>query len=153
EADYRDGLSPLENIGTADLPSVWNQRPREGMHLHWDGDNTSVRERNVSAAFGAGATRDHVDLAGIERVLQWLLDLPPPAFPFPEHIDRTRLVRGEALYVEYCFRCHSVDGAEVEQVVPWEEIGTDRRRLDSYTEKLERLQHEYGKGYSWGFDH
>ncbi len=61
-AAYHEGLSPQEKIGTTDFPSVWNQRPREGMHLHWDGNNTSVRERNVSAALGAGATRDHVDL-------------------------------------------------------------------------------------------
>ena len=47
---YRNGLSPEENIGTVDFPSVWNQRPRQGMHLHWDGNNDSVRERNIGAA-------------------------------------------------------------------------------------------------------
>jgi len=38
------------SIGTVDLPVIWNQRPREGMQLHWDGNNTSVVERNKSAA-------------------------------------------------------------------------------------------------------
>ena len=33
-------------IGAADFPSIFDQRPREGMHLHWDGNNTSLAERN-----------------------------------------------------------------------------------------------------------
>ena len=46
-----------EKKGNADLPSVWYQKGREGMQLHWDGNNNSVEERNKSAAIGAGATR------------------------------------------------------------------------------------------------
>ncbi len=46
-----------EQIGTTDLPSIWYQRKREGMQLHWDGNNTSVEERNRSAAFGTALTR------------------------------------------------------------------------------------------------
>src|SRR6185436_17163467 len=49
-------------IGTVDLPVIWNQRPREGMQLHWDGDNTSVVERNKSAALGAGVTPVTIDI-------------------------------------------------------------------------------------------
>jgi hypothetical protein len=142
-----DRLPPEEEIGTVDFPSIWNQKPREGMHLHWDGDNTSVRERNVSAAFGAGATKDHVDLPAIDRLMHWLMELPPPKFPFPDPADEPKAARGQSLYVEYCFRCHSMDGAEVGQVVPLDEIGTDPYRLNAYTEKLEGLQHGYDKGY------
>ena len=42
--------------GTADFPSLWNQRMRQGMELHWDGNNSSVDERNISASIGAGVT-------------------------------------------------------------------------------------------------
>jgi len=35
-------LDPKELIGTADFPAVFDQGPREGMHLHWDGNNTSL---------------------------------------------------------------------------------------------------------------
>lgn len=46
---------PLDDtVGTADLPSLWNQRMRKGMSLHWDGNNDAVEERNKSAAIGAG---------------------------------------------------------------------------------------------------
>ena len=51
-----------ETVGTADLPSLWNQRMRRGLWLHWDGNNNSVDERNKSAAIGAGATPDSLDL-------------------------------------------------------------------------------------------
>jgi hypothetical protein len=47
---------PVDDVvGTVDLPSLWNQRMRARMWLHWDG-NDSLEERNKSAAIGAGAT-------------------------------------------------------------------------------------------------
>src|SRR5262249_53201844 len=49
-------VSEIELNGSADFPSIWQQRLRDGMHLHWDGNNTSVDERNLSAALGAGVT-------------------------------------------------------------------------------------------------
>ena len=68
-------------VGTADLPSLWNQRIRRGLWLHWDGNNNSVDERNKSAAIGAGATPDSLDLAALDRIANWILDLKPPSFP------------------------------------------------------------------------
>ena len=48
------------------------------MQLHWDGDNDSVDERNLSAGLGAGITPVTVDHAGIKRVRDWIWTLPPP---------------------------------------------------------------------------
>ena len=53
-------------VGTADLPPLFNQRVRQGMWLHWDGNNNQVEERNKSAAIGAGATED-VARSGVAR--------------------------------------------------------------------------------------
>src|SRR5262245_55400515 len=39
-------------VGTVDLPSLWNQRVRRNLWLHWDGNNNLVEERNKSAAIG-----------------------------------------------------------------------------------------------------
>ena len=78
-----DKLPRSELIGASDYPSLWNQEPREGMHLHWDGDNTSVDERNLSAALGAGVTPVTVDHAAIKRVRDWIWTLPPPEYPYP----------------------------------------------------------------------
>ena len=132
-------LPPDELIGASDYPSLWNQQPREGMHLHWDGDNDSVDERNLSAALGAGVTPVTVDHDNLKRVRDWIWTLPPPAYPYP--IDRALAGRGEPLYQQQCQDCHAdhrfrdgvVSGSRVGKVVPIAAIGTDRHRLDSYT--------------------
>jgi hypothetical protein len=146
-------IPEAERYGTVDLPSIWNQRMREGMNLHWDGNNSSVRERNFSAAFGAGATREHVDSRSLSRIADWLRDFPAPPYPFAKTSDAAVLAHGQQLYTHYCAECHSVGARRVGQVIPLAEIGTDEGRLNSYTDKLVTLQHEYGKGYEWGFTH
>ncbi|MEZ5289689.1 MAG: hypothetical protein R2745_01260 [Vicinamibacterales bacterium] len=132
-------LPAHELIGAADFPSLWNQQPREGMHLHWDGDNDSVDERNLSAALGAGVTPVTVDHANLMRVREWIWTLPPPPYPYP--VDRDLAARGQALYAEHCQSCHAdqrfrdgvTSGDRVGRVEPIAAIGTDRHRLDSYT--------------------
>jgi len=134
-----DQLPHDELIGAADYPSLWNQKPREGMHLHWDGDNDSVDERNLSAALGAGVTPVTVDHAGLKRVRDWIWTLPPPAYPYP--IDRALAARGAVLYRQHCLECHAdhrfrdgiVEGRKVGTIEDIDAIGTDRHRLDSYT--------------------
>src|SRR5437867_466487 len=42
-------MSTNHTIGTVDFPSIWDQGIRRGMSLHWDGNNTSLLERNISA--------------------------------------------------------------------------------------------------------
>jgi hypothetical protein len=83
-----DTFSPYKSIqfgfpydgkfGIADYPSIWNQRPREQMHLHWDGNNSSVFERNISASLGAGATPVSLDMNRMLRVARWIGAPPPP---------------------------------------------------------------------------
>jgi len=128
-----------ELLGASDFPSLWNQRPREGMHLHWDGDNDSVDERNLSAALGAGVTPVTVDHDSLQRVRDWIWTLPPPMYPYP--IDEALATRGVPLYQQLCVECHAdgrirdglKTGTRVGLVVPIDTIGTDRHRLDSYT--------------------
>ena len=134
-----DRLPRSELIGASDFPSLWNQAPREGLQLHWDGDNDSVDERNLSAGLGAGITPVTVDHAGIKRVRDWTWTLRPP--PYPYSIDRPLAARGAGLYAQACLSCHGdhrfregiKTGDRVGQVVSASDIGTDRYRLDSYT--------------------
>jgi mono/diheme cytochrome c family protein len=146
-------ISDEERIGTVDFPSIWNQRPREGLNLHWDGNNSSVRERNFSAAFGAGATPQTVDSAAFDRVTAWLADLQPPSYPFGVTPDRSVLARGEATYRQRCHACHAFGDKLIGQVDDIDSIGTDRHRLDSYTAKLADVQRHWGEGYDWAFRH
>jgi RoxA-like, cytochrome c-like len=124
-------LPPAELIGAADLPSLWHQQPREGMQLHWDGNNSSVDERNLSAALGAGVTPVTVDHDNIKRVRDWIWTLPPPKYPYA--IDASRAASGQAIYTHLCAECHSFGGKTTGSVVDINDIGTDPYRLNSYT--------------------
>ncbi len=151
-----DKLPPRELIGTADFPSIWNVRPRDGMQLHWDGNNTSLEERNKSAALGAGVTPPTFDRVRMKRVEDWLQDRKPPAYPFP--VDASLAANGERVYREYCAACHGKSGQDftgeyVGKVEPIEKIGTDRHRLDSYTLEVNANQNTLYAGYPWRFTH
>jgi mono/diheme cytochrome c family protein len=139
-------------VGTVDLPSLWNQRIRRDLWLHWDGNNNSVEERNKSAAIGAGATPDSLDLAAMARVEEWIMDLKAPAYP-AERIDATKAAQGAVTYQRECAGCHDIGGARTGQVTPVAEVGTDRERVDSFTPALAAGMNTIGEGKPWKFSH
>jgi mono/diheme cytochrome c family protein len=146
-----DKTPKKELIGAVDFPSVWNQKPRKGMQLHWDGNNTRVEERNLSASFGTGANPPTIDHEAIGRIEDWLLDFKPPRYP-KEKINSALAQKGVAVYDRYCAACHGANGHDfggelVGRVVPIENIGTDRGRLDSYTFELAANQGTLYTGY------
>jgi len=152
-------LDPKEFDAPADFPSIWLQRPRReprAMELHWDGNNTDMTERNKSAAFGTGTTPPTIDLPRIKRVEDWILGAEPPAFGKLFPIDQALAARGAPIYKEYCASCHGASGRDfrgerVGYVTPIAQIGTDRRRLDSYTYTLAVNQATLYAGYPWRF--
>jgi cytochrome c5 len=146
------GIEEDQTVGTADLPSLWNQRMREGLWLHWDGNNNSVDERNKSAAIGAGATPESLDLESMDRVAAWIMDLKPPPFP-PERINRTLAEQGSSIYKRECANCHEIGSKLVGQVTPLAEVNTDRERLDSFTPELAARMNTIGEGHPWKFSH
>jgi mono/diheme cytochrome c family protein len=139
-------LQKDELIGIADFPAIFNQGPRQGMHLHWDGNNTSLAERNLSAAMGAGVTPDTADFDTIDRVANWLLTLRPP--PSPHQPDAAAVARGRQIFMDRCRACHGFQdsrdyvfsGETLGQVEPNSKLGTDPHRLDSYTERFREFQ-------------
>ena len=154
---------PKELMGNVDFPSVWNQGPREGMQLHWDGNNSLVSERNLSAAFGTGAYPPTLDADRVQRMAKYLETAKPLAYPYS--IDQVLAAKGAPIYLEYCAGCHGWRDApfrnnpphsdeKVGTVVPIANIGTDRWRLDSYTWVLAVNQSTLYAGYEkdWGFD-
>ncbi|MGH7500501.1 MAG: cytochrome c [Longimicrobiales bacterium] len=146
----------VEKVGNAEFPAVWNQAAKEGMQLHWDGNNTSVNERNLSAGFGTGATPTTLDKDKVLRVAAFLWDQARPlAFP-ADRINADLAARGEPVYRQYCWSCHGNrevpfrtdgDGGLVGTVTPIDEIGTDRARLDSYTAQLAAAQNSLYAGF------
>jgi hypothetical protein len=148
------------------------------MQLHWDGNNSSVFERNISASLGAGATPESLDMPRMLRVASWIGspdpseefdeeerarliqiarqnpvpangELPIPHFPFA--IDAVRAEHGAAIYQQQCALCHDWQGEQVGKVVPIADIGTDPARLDSFTAEFVEYQNTLGTGYWWRF--
>jgi len=138
-------LPKEELIGVSDFPAIWNQAKKQGMQLHWDGNNSRVEERNLSAAFGTGATPKLIDHAAIARIEGWIATASPPAFSKYFPIDTPLSARGKAVYDATCAACHGKSGSDftgdyVGKVTPLAVIGTDRGRLDSYTAQLAQNQ-------------
>lgn len=140
-------LPPRETVGIVDFPSLWLQGPRAtaDMHLHWDGNNNDVEERNRSAAFGTGAVPTTLDRKSMKFIADWLKTdaNAPPKYPFP--IDAARAEIGKALYAQRCATCHGASGrdftgAQVGKVTPIADIRTDPCRLDNYTHALSAEQ-------------
>jgi len=153
-------LTPGERYGASDFPSIFNQRPREGMNLHWDGNNDSLDERNLSAALGAGVTVKTADIAAIKRVAAWILDLPAP--PSPHKPDPAAIARGKPIYMRDCAACHGYrdesgykfEGTNLGKVLPNDNLGADPGRLDSYTEAFRLRQiNELFAGTPYQFSH
>jgi hypothetical protein len=136
-------LPPRETVGIVDFPSLWLQGPRArmNMHLHWDGNNDLVEERNRSAAFGTGAVPTTLDRKSMDFIAAWLKTDAnlPPKYPMP--IDAARAEAGKTLYAQYCANCHGASGRDftgalVGQVTPISDIRTDPCRFDNYTHAL-----------------
>ncbi len=155
-------LSDEEIVGASDFPAIFLQGPRDGMNLHWDGNNASLQERNLSAAIGAGVTPETVDHAAIERVADWLKPLQPP--PSPHQVDAAAAARGRAVYMDHCAACHGYQGdngyvfegdaEKLGQVEDIRAIRTDPGRLVSYTEAFRQRQlSELFAGTPYQFKH
>ncbi|MGH8531344.1 MAG: di-heme-cytochrome C peroxidase [Gammaproteobacteria bacterium] len=142
---WKTGKVHPEDIGTVDFPSTWLQAKRESrsdgssMQLHWDGNNDMVEERNLNASLATGALPPVIDHESIECIEWWMETLEPPKYMFP--VAQALARKGAPIYDEYCADCHGRSGRDFEGkkvgfVSPIDEIGTDRYRLDNYTEIL-----------------
>lgn len=148
------GMQPENDtmVATVDYPSIWNQDIRRQSWLHWDGNNNSLAERNLSAALAGGATEDSLDHASIERVAEWTLVAPPPQYPYA--IDEALAAQGGKIYQEQkCGSCHEPDGEFYGDVTPIAELGTDPGRLDLFSAEMVENFETVGAGRPWQFSH
>jgi hypothetical protein len=124
--------------------------------------STSLREVVQSSALGDGATQKWMDrdyakwdstdpkqMSGLRRVMNYIGDLKAPAYPFP--IDQTLAAAGAGHYKTLCAECHEMGARRTGSIIPLEEIGTDRHRLDMWTANAAAAYNAYGDGHSWKF--
>jgi hypothetical protein len=110
------GFPDDSTIGTVDLPQVWNQKPRESMYLHWDGNNNKIHERNYAAAMAVGATPESVLPPSFNRVTNWLLGHKAPAWPWA--LDQAKVAQGKPIWDANCAACHDFGRADTGQGPP-----------------------------------
>jgi mono/diheme cytochrome c family protein len=70
------------------------------------------------------------------EIEQWIASLEPPRWPGA--IDQGLAATGATVFADHCAACHGSHGPTGEypdRVIPIEEVGTDRVRLDSLTAK------------------
>ena len=141
-----------DTIGNSDMMPIWNRKAHEGQALHWDGLESSLVETIRTGAIGDGATKDSLNIKGLERVEKFISERPPPAYPFA--IDRELAERGKQIYAQQqCGTCHAPEGKRTGTVIPVGEpgLGTDRHRLDMWTQEAADKYNHFATGYSWAF--
>jgi hypothetical protein len=131
--------------GTSDFPSLWNQKAREGMRMHWDGNTDVLIERNIVSALSLiGKRIDYLDFDRLTRVTDWIVGLLPPRYVDrypsrpggPAPIDTALSLRGKAVFDTECAHCHSPQGDRIGRVEPVPDLGTDPERIAEFTPEL-----------------
>jgi hypothetical protein len=128
---------------------VWNMKARQGMSLHWDGLSASLHEVVLSSALGDGASRKSIQLPNLARIEQWLMDVQAPAYPYD--VDKALAGEGRGVYDQQCAQCHAPGGTRTGTVIPVEEVGTDRHRIDMWTPAAPIAYNKYADGYAYDF--
>jgi mono/diheme cytochrome c family protein len=144
------GIDVDETIGNADNMAIWDQKARAGQRLHWDGMNTNLHEVVLSSALGDGATQKDIELARLDRIEKWLIDLKAPRYP--GSIDPGLVPRGKELFGAHCKGCHGQGGSRTGSVIPIDEIATDAERHHLWTSEAARRYNDYARGYDWKFE-
>lgn len=159
---YRVLNQPVDGtIGNSDMMPVWNLAAHQGFAYHWDGLNNTLDEVLISSAIGDGTPLKWVNRdwkkpdaeSSLKRIRSFMLHAQPPPFPFP--IDRQLAAQGKAVFDQQCAMCHAQGGAHTGQVESLDDpqLGTDRHRVDMWTQASATAYNDYAEGYSWKFSH
>lgn len=148
-------------IGNSDMPPLWDMNARAKHALHWDGLNTDLHEVVVSSAIGDGTTYKSIVHSDLKRIEEWLKEVPAPLSPFdsgkaansPYRLDETLAATGKEIFNQHCAVCHAPEGKRAGTIIPVEEVGTDRHRVDMWTSEAAKRYNAYQKEYDWGMRH
>ena len=134
---FMTSMKEDESVGQADFPSIWNLQVRkgDGLYLNWSGDTPAVRSVLIDSALGLGARPTAWFLHRMEELDNYLSALPAPKWPSEFPLDANRAAAGRRVYAEQCASCHDPGAPRTNKVIPLEEIGTDRERMDTWTQQ------------------
>jgi hypothetical protein len=130
---FMTGLPWDQTVGSADFPSAWNLRMREGMNLNWGGETPSPRSVIIDSALGLQADPKHVVMHAT-WIQEFLNDKHPDPYPFP--IDSALAAQGKTVFDANCASCHAAGpGSRMGKVIDISEIKTDANRLITWTQQ------------------
>ncbi len=120
--------------GIIDHTSIWNQRARAGMQLHWDGNIDVLEERNIVAGLVVnGPNVECLDTGRLKRINKWIDARPAPRiYDFQPYLGTNtygaqdqvaRVERGDVIFRHWCASCHAPDGDRIGQVEPLDGSG------------------------------
>lgn len=115
-----------------DPPPFWNVKKKSSLYA--DGFAPKSHRPLMQFMLLPSNTKETVygwedDFKAIE---QWIAAVEPPKYPWP--IDETLSAQGKIVFEAHCARCHGTygpGGTYTQQTIAWEDLRTDRARLDS----------------------
>lgn len=117
-----------------DAPPFWNVRKKSSLYI--DGFSPKTHRPLMQFMLIPKNTREIV--YGWEDdfrdILAWIESVEAPVYPWP--IDAQLAAEGRKVFEQSCARCHGTDGPDgryEQQTIPWDEVRTDRVRLDALT--------------------
>jgi mono/diheme cytochrome c family protein len=134
-----------------DAPAWWHYAKRKSLYV----DGFAPQSHRMLMQFllveqnGPEKFREWED--EFREIEAWIASLEPPAWTGP--VDRELATRGGEVFRATCAECHGTsgpDGQYPERLVPIEEVGTDRLRLDALAAEERRALNdswfgEYGR--------
>jgi mono/diheme cytochrome c family protein len=142
-------LSHDDSVGVSDFPPNWNQQAKPGHGGNWDANVDNLMENIIGAALATGTAPETVDVEEFRFVEDFIKKLPPARYPFA--VDAALAEQGRPIFESNCAKCHAAGGERVGKVTPVDEVGTDRNRLDAFTDALAKGINGKSQAYPWRF--
>jgi mono/diheme cytochrome c family protein len=119
-----------------DAPAWWHYRRRKTIYA----DGFAPKGHRILMQFllvkENGPEKFHEWEDDFRAIEAWIASLEPPKWTGP--LDRGLADRGRGVFADHCASCHGTYGPDAsypDRVIPLDELGTDRVRLDSLTAK------------------
>jgi mono/diheme cytochrome c family protein len=136
----------LKDDACEDVPAWWLLKKKKTMYHVGATDSRSVRSL-MQFMMHPLTLRGEFEKAepAFRDIQQYIFSMEPPKYPFP--VDAAKAKEGEAVFRDYCARCHGTYGKEwtyPNKIIPLDIIDTDRKRH-------ENIGAAFGKAYnaSW----
>jgi len=126
------------SVAPTDFPAIWSLKSREGRPLNTAGETPGIRSVVIDSAIGVGCGPAGGKFEKmVSEIASFVSNAPAPTWPYREgeHALKPELgSAGAKIYLARCAECHEPGAAKTGMPADMAELGTDRERLDSWTQ-------------------